>query len=303
MLAREFKLSWAEYQRVNIADIENITARIFIRELTNIPKPIIIDAYVCSDARNHYIRQILTQIPYVNVLNTAGNVVYNPHERPSIIIAHGDTGHKGCGAIDYAREFSKNDELVYPFIFELEPDTLANAASQLKKIPKEWRAGIIYFNHELGTVELIDGEYDRNGIGIALFSELRRALKDGFTEQELKQMTVGQNPEVIFLNNINTDLTAFDFFTINLQRDAFHGIVHDSLKYAMDHSLRGEGSFKDTKIVVMAFRRDEPIPNELQTLINRERFVRQFLERGGRIYVVSVGALPSTKAVYRIRKK
>jgi hypothetical protein len=116
MLTRDFRLSWADYQKINIADIENDTARIFIRELTNIPKPIIIDAYVCSDARNHYIRQILTQIPYVNILNTAGNVVYSPHERPSIIIAHGDSNHRGCGAIDYAREFSRSSPNLNPIL-------------------------------------------------------------------------------------------------------------------------------------------------------------------------------------------
>jgi len=303
MLARDFKLSWASYQKVNISEIENNTARIFIRELMNIPKHIIIDAYVCCDARNHYIRQILTQIPYVNVLNSAGNVVYSPHERPSIIIAHGSSDRRGCGAIDYSKAYSKNDDLGYPFIAELESDPIRNAKIQLTKISPEWRAGIIYFNHELGTVELVDGEYNKYGIGLALFSELKKTLKDGFTRDELSQMTVGQNPEVIFLTNIRTDLTAFDFFTINLQKDDFHGIIHDSLKYAMDHSLRGEGSFKDTKIVVLGFRRDDIIPEELQTLLNRELFVRDFLARGGKIYVVTVGDLPSIKAVYRIRKK
>jgi hypothetical protein len=300
MLARDFRLSWAEYRKINISDIKSNTARIFIRELTHNPRQIIVDAYLCSDARNHYIRQILTQIPYVNVLNTAGNMVYLPHERPSIVIAHGNSKRRGCGAIDHVRSHGKTGDLGYPFILELEADPIRNAKIQLTKINPEWRGGIIYFNHELGTVELIEGEYNKYGIGLALFSELKKSLKDGFTNDELMQMTVGQNPEVIFLSNIQTDLTAFDFFTINLQRAGFHGIIHDSLKYGMEHSLRGEGSFKDTRIAVMAFLRDEAIPNEFQTLFEKEPFVRNFLDRGGEIYVVTVGDLPSIKAVYSI---
>jgi hypothetical protein len=303
MLARNIKLSWAKYEKINIAEIEHDLGRFFVRELKNTPKHIIIDAYVCSDARNHFVRQVLTHIPYVNVLNSAGNVVYSPHERPSIIIAHGDSGYKGCGAIDYSFEHSEEDELGYPYIAELEADPLQNAKEQLKQINPEWRAGIVYFNHQDGTVELVDGDYNKYGIGIALFSELKKTLRSGFTDKELKQMASGQNPEIIFLNNIYSDLTVFNFFEINLQRDSFHGIIHDSLKYAMEHSLRGTGSFKDTQVCVMAFRRDEPIPEELQYLLNRERFVRDYINRGGKIYIVTVGDLPSTKAVYRIKKK
>jgi hypothetical protein len=300
MFARDIKISWGHYEQINISDIHNDVSRVFIRELTNRPRHFIIDVYLCSDARNHFIRQILSHIPYVNVLNSAGNVVYNPHHRPSVIIAHGDSAYTGCGAIDYAKAHSRDDLHGYPAIASLEPDPLQNAHAQLAKIYPEWRAGIIYFDHEKGVVSMIEGNHDNRGIGLALYSELRKSLKHGFAESELKHMATGQNPDIIFLNNIFTDMTAFNAFTINLQRDSFDGIVYDSLKYAMDHALRGEGSFKDTRVVVLAFRRDEPIPDELHSLLNREVFVREYLNRGGKIYVVTVGDLPSMKTVYRV---
>ena len=301
MLARNIKLSWAPFSKIQLNQIRDETGRSFIRELRNLPKSITTDVYVCSDARNQAIRQILGHIPYVNVLNTAGNVIYHPHQRPSVVIAHGNSIYKGCGAIDYARNRLEPDgNPEFPDIAALHSNSIKNAQAQLEKISPEWRGGVIFFNHAEGTVHMIEGENQASPACMALFDELKKCLENMYTSEELESMAEGQHPEIIFLNNIYTRLCAFRLFRINLQRDSYHGIINDSLKYAMVHSLQGQGSFKDTKVAVLAFRRDEPIPHELQDLLETQDYVREYVQRGGEIYVVTVGDMPSSKAIYGI---
>ncbi len=301
MPARNISLTWAKYERISFNGIRDETGRFFIRELRNIPRNITTDVYMCSDARNQAVRQILSHVPYVNVLNTAGNVVYSPHERPSVVIAHGDTEFKGCGAVDYARSCGADaGPPEYPAIAKLAPDPIRNAEAQLEKIDPQWRAGVIYFDHARGEVSLIDGDHRRKTTCMALFDELKYCLANRYTEDELESMSRGQNPDVIFLNNLNTRFSAFKTFRINLQGDCYDGIIDDSLKYAMEHALRGEGSFRDTRVAVLAFRQGDPIPGEIQTILDEREYVRDFIKRGGEVYVMTVGDLPSSNAVYRI---
>lgn len=300
MQVKDIKVSWGKCEKTALKDIGGETARLFIRELKNTPRNITTDVYVCSDARNQAVRQILAQLPNVNMLNTAGNVVYNAQSRPSVLLAHGNTQYEGCGAVDYSRTRDKSADPEYPAIAQLRPHPIENAEAQLDKVAPDWRAGVIYFNHETGEVSLSGADYKRKNECMALFEELKAGIENTYTPEELKSMAAGQNPDIIFLNNLFTRFQATNTFRINLQGDSFDGIVDDSLKYAMDHALRGEGSFKDSRTTVLAFRDDAPVPEQIVELLETRQYVRDYISRGGEVYIISVGNLPSSKEIYRI---
>jgi len=305
MLIRNLKLDWADLKKIQINAIKHREGRRFVREIRNSPRPTNTDVYVCSDARNHGIRQILSDLSYVTILNTAGNVVYAPNERPSVVIAHGDTDYKGCGAVDYAREYGDAETHKYASIAEnVEGHPVENARAQLEKISEEWRAGILYFNHATGEItEFREERYHREGVCDALFQELRDSLEGRYTKGEISRMSKGQDPDIIFLTNLQTQFAAFDLFRINLQRDRFDPIIRDTMAYAMEHALHGKGSFRSTEVTVMAFQRNEDLPDELEEFLNGETFLRDYIARGGRVYIMTVGDIPSAKTVYEIKPK
>ncbi len=305
MLIRNLKLDWADLQKIQIKEIKHREGRRFVREIRNSPRPTNTDVYVCSDARNQGIRQILSDLSYVTILNTAGNVVYAPNERPSVVIAHGDGDYKGCGAVDYAREYADSETHKYASIARyVKGHPVENARAQLEKISDEWRAGILYFNHATGEItEFRDEKFHREGVCEALFQELRDSLGGRYTKGEISRMSKGQDPDIIFLTNLSTQFTAFDLFRVNLQRDRFDEIVRDTMAYAMEHALHGKGSFKSTEVTVMAFQRNEDLPDELEEFLNRETFIKDYIERGGRVYLMTVGDIPSAKAIYELKPK
>lgn len=303
MLIRNIKLDWADLDKIQINQIKHREGRRFVREIRNSPRATNTDVYVCSDARNQGIRQILSDLSYVTILNTAGNVVYAPNERPSVVIAHGDTDYKGCGAVDYARDYKDAEAHKYASIAEnVEGHPVENARAQLGKVAEEWRAGILYFNHATGEISEFENEsYHREGVCEALFQELRDSLEGRYTKGEISRMSKGQNPDIIFLTNLQTQFTAFDLFRINLQRDRFDPIIRDTMAYAMEHALQGKGSFQNTEVTVMAFQRNEDLPDELEEFLAKETFLREYIERGGRIYIMTVGDIPSAKTIYEIK--
>ncbi len=305
MLIRNLKLGWADLEKIQINQIKHREGRRFVREIRNSPRATNTDVYVCSDARNQGIRQILADLSYVTILNTAGNVVYAPNERPSVVIAHGDTDYKGCGAVDYARDYADADTHKYAAIARnVKGHPVENAKAQLSKVSEEWRAGVLYFNHATGEISGFEDEkYHREGVCEALFQELRDSLEGRYTNDEINRMSKGQDPDIIFLTNLSTQFTAFDLFRINLQRDRFDEIVRDTLAYAMEHALHGEGSFQSTEIAVMAFQRNEDLPDELEEFLNRETFIKEYIGRGGRVYLMTVGDIPSAKTIYELIPK
>lgn len=306
MLIRNLKLDWADLQGIQINQIKHREARRFVRELRTSPRATNTDVYVCSDARNQGIRQILADMSYVSVLNAAGNVIFAPNERPTVVIAHGGSDFTGCGAVDYARENMGCQDHKYASIAQhvLLGHPIENAKSQLEKVNEEWRAGILYFNHAKGEItKFSEEEYPRAGVCEALFQELQSSLKGRYTAGEISRMAKEQDPDIIFLTNLQMRLTDFDLFRINLQRDRFDYIVRDSLAYAMDHALFGEGSFKSTQVTVMAFKRNEDLPDELEEFLNKETCIRDYIGRGGRVYLMAVGDIPSAKTIYELIPK
>ncbi len=305
MLIRNLVLDWADLEKIQIRQVKHREGRRFIREIRNSPRATNTDVYVCSDARNQGIRQILADLSYVTILNTAGNVIYAPSERPSMVIAHGDSDYKGCGAIDYARDYADSQSHKYASIAGLvSGHPIDNARAQLGKVAEEWRAGILYFNHATGEITRFkDEEYHRAGVCEALFQELHDCLKGRYTTGEITRMSKGQDPHIIFLTNLSTQFTAFDLFRINLQRNEFDGIVRDTMAYAMEHALHGKGSFKSTEVTVMAFRRNEDLPDELEDFLNEETFIRDYIDRGGRVYLMTVGDIPSAKTIFELKPK
>jgi hypothetical protein len=305
MLIRNIKLDWADLEKIQFKHVRHDEGRRFVREIRSSPRATNTDVYVCSDARNQGIRQILADLSYVTILNTAGNVIYAPSERPTIVIAHGDSDYRGCGAVDYARENAGGGSHKFASIARLvSGHPIENAKAQLEKVAEEWRAGILYFNHGKGEITNIrDEKYHRTGVCEALYQELQDCLKGRYTTDEITGMSRGQDPHIIFLTNLSTQLTAFGIFRINLQRNEFDGIVRDTVAYAMEHALRGKGSFESTEVAVMAFRRNEDLPDELEGFLNGETFIRDYIRRGGRVYLMTVGDIPSAKTIWELKPK
>lgn len=302
MKLKELNLNWGQLEPIRFNKIDHELTRRFIRELRTRGERQQIDVYVCSDSRNNGLRQILTHIPGVNILTSAGNAVYSPNERPSLVIAHGGMNQSGCGAVDYCRDLPEDEAPELPKIASrIKGDAIENASHQLSQVPEEWRAGILYYNHVDGSIKKIDGEsYAKQSICNYIYDELEVCLKNRYSSTELSQMSNDQNPEIIFFGNFSTDITLVDLFRVNMQRNKFDGIIRDSLCFAMSNAMKSGGNFKNTQNTVMAFHNTLPVPNELNEVLNNEEFIKEYVERGGSIYLVSVGDLPSTKKMFRV---
>jgi len=296
MLIRNLKLDWADIKEINFSEIDDSATRDFVRDLRKQSIDIGVDVYVCSDARNKGIRQILLQIPGVNIFANAGNTVYAPTEIPSIVIGHGQI----CGAADYSANHSQDENPELPAIATVvEGDSKANARKQLEKVSKEWQAGILYFDHEKCEIHSIsDAKYARSEVCMDLTKELELSLRERYTKNEKEGMAKGQAPQFILLNNFNVRLTSHDLFRVDLQRNQWHGIISDSLHYAMQH-LHKKGPSSNPIPTIMAFTKGDSLPEELKTFL-QETFVQDYLNNGGSLYLVTLGARPSAKTIYKI---
>ncbi len=295
------KIGWADLVKIDVSDIDHTVARDFIRNLRLSSATPTTDVYVCSDARNKGVRQILKHLPNVNVLINAGNVVYSPNKIPTVVIAHGSRYHT-CGAVEYARDHAQEADAMLPSIAkEVLGDPLENAKAQLDKVDEEYRAGIIYYDHALGTVEKITNDnYARSEVCDFFFKELDMALRGRYTAEEVEAMSTGQNPEIISFTNFSTRNTAFDLFRINVQKNHFHGVVRDSFCFAMGSALSGEKSFRDTRTTILAFKENDPLPEGIDTFLREEELLRGYINRGGRIFLLSIGGLPSQKRLFEM---
>ena len=254
-------------------------------------------AYVCSDARLSLVRDILTEMGNIRTYSSAGNVIEVAQRKPSIVIAHGAKDKTGCGAVGYSHEHASEENPDLPAVANLvKGEAYANADAQLKEVDEDMRAGTIYFDHSRG--EVVRGtRYPSNAdFTASVFDELRRNLK--YSSRQLKEMKKGQNPGIIFLTNLNTTLTGFTTFRVDMQQNEVAGIARDSVYYAVSHALKGEGSFTGSATTVMAFDRHNT-PKDLETFLRKELFLKEYIERGGSIYLVSVIA-PRTHEVYKI---
>lgn len=304
MLVRNLKLNWADLQKIHIKDIGDEVGRKFAAEVIDQPRHVTVDVYLCSDGRNQGVRQVLNQIPFVNVMNVAGNVVYNPNERPTVVIAHGNSERRNCGAVDHARDCAAGQESRYSAIASLvADDPIKNAQAQLEKVPEKYRAGIIYYDHADSRVEYmreINRSYARKSYCKALYEELFYCLKDLYTDSDKALMAEGQNPEIILLSGAHFNFTVYSIFRVDLQRDLFQPIIKDSLAYAVENSLTGSGSFSDTRNVFMVFRKNRKLPEGLEGFLNQADFLGKYIKRGGHVYIVTVGDLPSEKTIFRL---
>jgi len=63
--------------------------------------------------------------------------------------------------------------------------------------------------------------------------------------------------------------------------------------------------FSATKAVIMAFYHDMGIPAELYRdfLEPDRKYLEEYMERGGSIYLLKIGNLPSEKKVYELLRK
>lgn len=306
-------LSWGKITPIPIRNIESDRAvsrtRQFIAAIGLDRRGKLFDAYLCADQRNGAVRNLLDQLGNVRVFSNAGNVVYAPSRRPSVIIAHG----QHCGAVDYVAQTRQESAHELPAIADrVDDEVLANAFQQLEKIPREFRAGIIYFNHENGTVShFIEDEHGTLFRHFAvcefIFHELEESLKQRFSKAQLEAYTREQNPDFTLLCNPEIRPHGFNYFEVNLQKDGrFDGIIRDSLIYAISHALTGpEGGFSATKVVIMAFYHDMGIPAELYRdfLEPDRKYLEEYMERGGSIYLLKIGNLPSEKQVYELQRK
>jgi len=76
---------------------------------------------------------------------------------------------------------------------------LGNARQQIARIDPELRAGIIYFDHELGQLELYCNDeesqpYAQHHIASFIFQELDSSLKGRFTPAQLAAHAAEHNP-------------------------------------------------------------------------------------------------------------
>ena len=305
-------LSWGRFQLVAIRDLDKdqtfSCARQFIAAIHLDRQDKLFDVYLCADQRNGTIRNLLYQFGNIREFSNAGNVVYAPSQRPGIVIAHGPD----CGAVTYARQ-TRNDNLhEFPHISRhVDDDPITNAHRQLHKIPREFRAGIIYFDHSRGTVtpylEDNNGKrYHHFAVGEFIFRELKLALGQYFPQSQLNRYSRKQNPDFTLLCHPEIRPHGFNYFEVNFQCHGFHGLIRDSLIYAISHALTGpQQSFSSTRAVILAFHHEQEVPVELFTDFfepDRDYFL-DYLARGGNIYLLKIGNLPSEKRVYQLQAK
>jgi hypothetical protein len=303
-IPEDIRVAWGEIRKVATSEIVHDDARLMLNGLDVHEQSIDTHVYLCSDYRNEIVRDILGQISGVAVFNNAGNVVYNPHKVASVVIAHGSTGPSGCGAVGYVRDLRQGEHAEYQAFAEfIEADPIVNATKQLAIIPEEEQAGILYFDHSAGRIaDHPTKEYARAGNRLKILEEIKRSLEGWYSNGNIPSFVNGQDPEIIFLNNIRGTTPGFKAFHIDLQADRMDPIIRDSLRYALAHSLHGEGSFEHTQTTVIAFQDDRQVPDGFEELLNgSERGLWiDYINRGGQVFLASVGHNPSQKRLYSL---
>ena len=308
------ELSWASLDEIKLADVEPDQAfsrtRRFLAALSLDRRDKLFDLYLCADQRNAAIRNLLDQLGNVRVFSSAGNVVFSPSRRPAVILAHGPH----CGAVDYVKNLSMTNSATPPQLPSLvkfvEDGILGNARRQLVQIAPEARGGIIYFDHEQGRLELYCNDeesrpYAQHHVAEFIYQELALSLEGRFPAVQLAAYAREQNPAFTLVCPPQIRPHGYNYFEVNFQNGYdFHGVVRDSIAYAVSHALGGPGqSFSETRGVVIAFTdelRDNP--EALLGILEKERVhLLDYLQRGGAIYCVAVGHLPSGKRVYRLQ--
>lgn len=264
-------------------------------------------AYICSDARNFGLRQLLRKLENVRIYASAGNYVdrdYVP-EIPGVVFAHGKTGMKRCcGAVDHCVSVvDEQAELFSDITQYIKPDIIENAEYQLSKIPAKYRAGILFFDQDTGTLtNFKTNEHNaKYSHCLTMYNRLKECLEGRYTAEDLKEMAEGQNPELIYLTNFNSRATTTDLFRVDLQGSRFSRMTEISMGYAMVHALNGSGSFRDTKSVVMGFDKRRPV-NGLTDFLKND-FVHEYVgpKKEGNIYLVGLGNVPEAIEIFKLK--
>ena len=307
------ELSWGCLEEINLAQVEPDQAfsrtRRFLAGLSLDRGDKLFDLYLCADQRNAAIRNLLDQLGNVRVFSSAGNVVFSPSRRPAVILAHGPH----CGAVDYVKNLSMENLSKPPQLPSLAKfvadGILGNARRQLAQIAPEVRGGIIYFDHEQGLLELYCNDeesrpYAQHHVAEFIYQELDLSLKGRFPAAQLAAHAREQNPAFTLVCPPQIRPHGYNYFEVNFQNGYdFHGVIRDSIAYAVSHALVGsDRSFSETRGVVVAFTdelRDNP-EALLEILENERGYLSDYLQRGGAIYCVAVGHLPSGKRIYRL---
>lgn len=304
----EIKLDWGNINEITTSEIGHNGARLLLNVLRVSEKQIDTHVYICSDYRNEILRVILSQMDGVAVYNTAGNVIYNPHNVASVVIDHGSEDLSGCGARAYVKDHGNDKTHELSAIAGLvKADAVNNATMQLEKVPEKERAGILYFDHVKGRIEDHSGNktYARQGTRLKLLEELNRSLESWYSRGSIPAFAEGQDPEVILLSNLHGVPAGFNAFNIDFQKNEWSGIIRDSLYYAMTHALHGHGSFQNTRSAIMAFQENRGLPQGIEGFLNGpdKKFLIDYIGRGGNIYFSVVGNQPSHKKVYMVTTK
>jgi len=303
----ELKIKWGKISRVTTSEIEHEDARLLLNGLGVNEKQIDTHVYLCSDYRNEVLRDIFNLIGSVAVYNTAGNVIYNPHNVASIVIAHGADGPSACGAVGYVKDLKGGQEVEYKAFAELiDGDSIINARRQLDKVPEIEQAGILYFDHAKGRItDPSDKKYSREGNRFKIFEEVKRSLENWYSTGNILAFAEGQDPEVILLNNIHGPPAGHKAFQIDFQNNRWDTIIRDSLHYAMTHALQGSGSFQHTKSTILAFQENRGLPQGLEDFLNGpdQGIMTDYIGRGGNIFLAVVGTQSSLKRVYTVSTK
>ncbi|MCK5915563.1 MAG: hypothetical protein KAG92_05440 [Deltaproteobacteria bacterium] len=311
-----FEFGWGSLDEVSLAQIEPDKAfsrtRRFLAALSIDRRDKLFDLYLCAGQHNAELRNLLDQLGNIRVFSSAGNVVFNPSRRPAVILAHGPH----CGAVDYVRKLGMEHSDAVPefpvLATEVADGILGNARCQLARIAPESRGGIIYFDHEQGKLELYCNDeqsqpYAQHHVAEFIYRELFLSLVDRFPQAQLQAHFWEQNPAFTLVCPPQIRPHGYNYFEINFQNGyEFHGVIRDSIAYAVSRTLTEPGSgqsFSETPAFVVAFTdelRDNP--EELFGTLERERNrLVDYLRRGGSIFCVVVGHLPSGKRIYRLR--
>ena len=260
-------------------------------------------AVMCSDSRNKALRELISRVPGIRVYSNAGGLIYDQFYLSTIVFDHGTQ----CGARDYAKKvkYATGKKLSFPSFAEVHPEQMKNAEKQLNKVSEKYRGGIIYFQQETGEISFHTTskqgvKYDQSFECERIVHELN-SLRYRYSPEEFAQMANGQNPNVILLTNGFVNYNA-DIFRIDMQNNALHDIIFDSLNYAASHALTNNGSFRDTDSIIICLDKvNHPFPKGFSSFFKRILPILQsFKERGGETILMSLGQKESAKRIYRI---
>jgi hypothetical protein len=311
----DIELSWVTLEEICLADIEPNEAfsrtRRFIAAMGLDRRDKLFDLYLCADQRNGALRNLLDQLGNVRAFSSAGNVVFNPSRRPAVILCHGPH----CGAVDYVRRY-RMDAAGLPrlgsLIEHVADGILGNARMQLSRIAPEARGGVFYFDHEQGTLELYCNDdqsrpYAQHHVAEFIYRELSLSLENRFPPAQLRAHAQEQNPAFTLVCPPQIRPHGYNFFEVNFQNGyEFHGVIKDSITFAVTHALvENDTNFSETRALIIAFT--DEFRDDLQPLFElfeeKSEDLGAYLGRGGAIYCVAVGHLPSGKRVYRLKAK